>query len=100
MLQMEPGASVFTGRRGPESETEDPDKNKTCKYCQKLFSKPANLLKHLENNKKCSPLYYDELEGGRKRPKSSTEDIQVKKWTKDEQLAGYLDKLMACDFIK
>ena len=97
---MEPGASVFTGRQEPESEKEDPDKNKTCQFCQRLFSKPSNLLKHLETNRKCSPLYYDELAGGRKSPKSSIEDIEVKKWTRDDQLAGYLDNLMACDFIK
>ena len=100
-IQMKPKASVS---RRQEPETEDSDREghegkKTCDFCSRVFSKPANLQKHLETNKKCSPHYYDKIESERKRQKSQY-DQSLTRWRRDDVMATYITELMSCDFIK
>ena len=93
---MEPVASV-SRRQEPEAKTDDQER--TCDFCSKTFSKPANLQRHLESNRKCSPKYNDQIENDRKRQKASY-DKALTKWRQDDVLAGYVTELLSCDFIK
>ncbi len=97
-IQMEPRASV-SRRQDPETEDSDREGKKTCDFCSKTFSKPANLLKHLETNRKCSPHYYEKIESERKRQKSMYDEA-LTRWRRDDIMATYITELMSCDFIK
>ena len=80
-----------------DSETDD----RTCEFCQKTFSKPANRKTHQETHSKCSKLYYAKSDSSRKKQKTdnSLEKPRVK-WKRDDTLARYVVDLTECEFLK